>query len=200
MRMDRITWHILAGGIVMQCSTCGFMLPAGATFCTNCGAKMYNQGIPGSQPAGSSQVEPTIAASSPYEATPMNPSSNQQAVPPTAYGSPYNTPQQYSYEAPPPPPPPANVYGAPPPSNAYGAPYASPPGSYVPPVQPPTRPKGPNVGLIIGIIVLLLLVVSGGYLAIHAATSGSKTNTVTPTTTTAQSTPTATTAQSTPAA
>ncbi len=55
----------------MQCSTCGFMLPAGATFCTNCGAKMYNQGIPGSQPAGSSQVEPTIAASSPYEATPM---------------------------------------------------------------------------------------------------------------------------------
>jgi hypothetical protein len=174
----------------MQCSTCGFMLPAGAPFCTNCGAKMYNQGNPGNQPAGSSQVEPTIAASSPYEATPMNPSPNQQAVPPTVYGAPYGTPQQYSYEAPPPPPP-ANAYGAQPPSNPYGAPYAAPPGSYVPPVQqPPTRPKGPNVGLIIGIIVLLLLVVSGGYLAIHAATSGSKTNTATPTATTAQSTPT----------
>ncbi len=163
----------------MQCSTCGFMLPAGATFCTNCGAKMGNQGNPWNQPVGPSQVEPTIAAASPYEATPMNPSSNQQAVPPTVYGAPYSTPQQYSYEAPAPP----QAYGAPP-ANAYGAPYASPPGSFVPPVQqPPTRPKGPNVGLIIGIIVLLLLVVSGGYLAIHAATSGSKTNTVPPTAT-----------------
>jgi hypothetical protein len=175
----------------MQCSTCGFMLPAGAAFCTNCGAKMGNQGIPGSQPAGSSQVEPTIAASSPYGAAPMNPSSNQQAVPPTVYGAPYSTPQQYSYEAPPPPPP-ANVYGTPPPSNPYGAPYAPPPASFVPPVQqPPTRPKGPNVGLIIGIVVLLLLVVGGGFLAIRAASNGSKTNTTTtPTATTAQSTPT----------
>jgi len=152
---------------------------------------MGNQGIPGSQPAGSSQVEPTIAASSPYGAAPMNPSSNQQAVPPTVYGAPYSTPQQYSYEAPPPPPP-ANVYGTPPPSNPYGAPYAPPPASFVPPVQqPPTRPKGPNVGLIIGIVVLLLLVVGGGFLAIRAASNGSKTNTTTtPTATTAQSTPT----------
>ncbi len=167
------------------------MLPAGAAFCTNCGAKMGNQGIPGSQPAGSSQVEPTIAASSPYGATPMNPSSNQQAVPPTVYGAPYSTPQQYSYEAPPPPPP-ANVYGAPPPSNPYGAPYAPPPGSFVPPGQPPTPRQGPRVGLIIGIVVLLLLVVVGGVLAFNAVKGGSQTNTNTPTTTTASSAPTAT--------
>jgi len=122
----------------------------------------------------------------------MNPSPNQQAVPPTVYGSPYSTPQQYSYEAPPPPPP-ANVYGAPPPPNAYGAPYAPSAGSYIPsgqPPTPPTRRKGPGVGLIIGIIVLVLVVVGGGLLAIRAASSGSNTNTVTPTATTASSTAT----------
>ena len=174
----------------MQCSTCGFTLPAGAAFCTNCGAKMRSQGNAGNQPAGSSQVEPTIAASFSYQTPQMNPSPNQQAVPPTVYGAPYSTPQQYSYEAPPPPPP-ANVYGAPPPPNAYGTPYAQTPGSYVPPGQPPTPPtrrKGPGVGLIIGIIVLVLLVVGGGLLAIRAASSGSSTNTVTPTATGASST------------
>jgi zinc-ribbon domain len=176
----------------MQCSTCGFSLPEGAAFCTNCGTKMYSQGNVGNQPVGSSQVEPTIAASSSYQTPPMNPSPNQQAFPPTVYGAPYSTPQQYSDEAPPPPPP-ANVYGAPPPSNTYGAPYAQTPGSYVPPGQPPTPPtrrKGPGVGLIIGIIVLVLLVVGGGFLAIHAASGGSNTNTLTPTATTAQSTST----------
>jgi len=151
---------------------------------------MHSQGNAGNQPAGSSQVEPTIAASFSYQTPQMNPSPNQQAVPPTVYGAPYSTPQQYSYEAPPPPPP-ANVYGAPPPPNAYGTPYAQTPGSYVPPGQPPTPPtrrKGPGVGLIIGIIVLVLLVVGGGFLVIRAASSGSNTNTVTPTTTGASST------------
>ena len=166
------------------------MLPMGSTFCTNCGAKLNSQGNAENQLAGSSQVEPTIAASSSYQAPPMNPSPNQQAVPPTVYGSPYSTPQQYSYEAPPPPPP-ANVYGAPPPPNAYGAPYAPSAASYIPPGQPPTPPtrrKGPGVGLIIGIIVLVLLVVGGGFLVIRAASSGSNTNTVTPTATGASST------------
>ncbi len=174
----------------MQCSTCGFTLPAGAAFCINCGAKVYSQGNAENQLAGSSQVEPTIAASSTYEAPPMTPSPNQQAVPPTVYGAPYSTPQQYSYEAPPPPPP-ANMYGAPPTSNPYGAPYASPPGSFIPPGQPPTPParrKGPGVGLIIGIVVLLLLVVGGGILAFNAVKGGSQTNSVTPTATAAQST------------
>lgn len=186
----------------MQCSTCGFTLPEGATFCTNCGAHQYSQGNVGNQPARPSQVEPTIAASSPYQTPPMNPSPNQQAVPPTVYGAPYSTPQQYSYDAPPPPPP-ANVYTSTPTPNVYGTPYAQTPdygqtpGSYVPPGQPPTPPtrrKGPGVGLIIGIIVLLLVLIGGGLLAIRAASGGSTnntTNTVTPTATTAATATTA---------
>ena len=178
----------------MQCSTCGFTLPEGAGFCTNCGTKLFSQGNVGNQPAGSSQVEPTIAASSSYQPPPMNQSPNQQAVPPTVYGTPYSTPQQYSNEAPPPPPP-ANVYGTPPPPNTYGTSYPQTPGSYVPQGQPSTPParKGPGVGLIIGIIVLVLVVVGGGLLAIRAATGGSTNNstaTVTPTATTASSTAT----------
>lgn len=156
------------------------MLPEGATFCTNCGAQTNSQANVGNQPAGPSQVEPTIAASSSYQAPPMNPAPNQQGVPPpTVYGAPYSTPQQYSYEAPPPPPP----------SNLYGAPYVQTPGSYVPPTPPPAR-KGPRVGLIIGIIVLVLLLVGGGLIALRAATRGSTTNSGTPTATTASSTAT----------
>jgi hypothetical protein len=176
------------------------MLPEGATFCTNCGAKTNSQANVRNQPSGPSQVEPTIAASSSYQAPPMNPTPNQQGVPPTVYGAPYSTPQQYSYEAPPPPPP-SNVYGAP---NTYGTPYApapdygQTPGSYVPPTPPPAR-KGPRVVLIIGIIVLLLLIVGGGLLALRAAKGGSTTNSVTPTAPTASSTaPTATTPAVTP--
>ena len=185
----------------MQCSTCGFSLPEGAAFCTNCGSKMYSQGNAGNQPAGSPQVEPTIAAASSYQTPQANPFQNQQVVPPTVYGAPYSTPQQYSNEAPPPPPP-VNVYGTPPPPNSYGTPYAQTPGygqapgSLVPPGQPPTPPtrrKGPGVGLIIGIIVLVLFIIGGGLLAIRAASGNSNnntTNTVTPTATTAQATAT----------
>ena len=187
----------------MQCRTCGFMLPEGATFCTNCGAKTISQGNVGNQPAGPSQVEPTIAASPSYQTPPMNPTPNQQGVPPTVYGAPYSTPQQYSYEAPPPPPP-SNVYGTPPATNNYGAPpapnaygtpyaqtpgYGQTPGSYVPPTPPPVR-KGPRVGLIIGIIVLVLLILGGGLLALRGASNNSTTNNVTPTATTASSTAT----------
>lgn len=174
----------------MQCSTCGYTLPEGATFCTNCGAKIGNQGNAANQPVWSSQVEPTIAASSTYQ-SPQNPPLNPQNVPPTVYGAPYSTPQQYSSEAPPPPPP-ANMYGAPPQPNVYGTPYGQTPGSYVPQAQPPTPParrKGPGVGLIIGIIVLVLVIVGGGLLAIRAFSSSSNnntTNTVTPTATKAQ--------------
>lgn len=154
---------------------------------------MYSQGNVRNQPAGSSQVEPTIAASSSYQTPQANPFQNQQVVPPTVYGAPYSTPQQYSTEAPPPPPP-ANMYGAPPPPNAYGTPYAQPPGygqvpaSYGPqgqPPTPPTRRKGPGIGLIIGIIVLVLVIIGGGLLAIRAASGGSTTNNATPTATTA---------------
>jgi hypothetical protein len=153
---------------------------------------MISQG----QPAGSSQVEPTIAAS-PYQTPQANQTPNQQGIPPTVYGAPYSTPQQYSYEAPPPPPP-ANPYGASQPQNAYGTPYAQTPGygqtpgAYVP-GQPPTPPpsrKGPRVGLIVGIVALVLVIVIVGVLALRGASSGSTTNNVTPTATTASSTAT----------
>lgn len=180
----------------MQCSTCGYTLPTGAMFCTNCGAKIYNQGSPESQSARPSEIEPTIPASSSF-GVPPNAQPGQSAVPPTAYGGPsYNGPQQYSTEAPPPPPPytygtpstPPGTYGTPP---SYGAPYSPPPGSFVPPVQqPPTPRKGPGAGLIIGIVVLVLLIIVGGFFAIRAATGGSTTNTVTPTATSSSSTPT----------
>ena len=63
----------------------------------------------------------------------------------------------------------------------YGAPFAPAPGAFVPQAQPP-RKKGPNVGLIIGIIVLLLVVVGGGALALKGLShSGGQTNTNTPT-------------------
>ncbi|HXX78104.1 MAG TPA: zinc ribbon domain-containing protein, partial [Ktedonobacteraceae bacterium] len=191
----------------MQCSTCGFTLPAGATFCTNCGAKIYNQGNGGNQPGGFSEVDPTIAAT-PYQTPPNNPSQNPQGVPPTVYGAPYSTPQQYSYDAPPPPPsygtPPPNAYGAPP--NSYGTPnsqtpgYSQTPGTYAP-GQPPTPPparKGPRVVLIIGIIVLIIVVVGVGLFALRGNSGNSTSNTVTPTATTASSTTPAATVTSVP--
>lgn len=52
----------------------------------------------------------------------------------------------------------------------------------MPPAQPP-RKKGPNVGLIIGIVVLLLLLIGGGVLALKGLNHpGGQTNTNTPTT------------------
>ena len=185
----------------MQCSSCGMALPTGAMFCTNCGVKVSNQGTPGTQPPESSQVNPTIPASPYYDPAQFASPSSQPATPPNAYGAPsYNTPQQYSYDAPPPPsaygvspspnlygtppPPPPNSYVAsPPPSNPYGAPYAPPPGSFIPPNQPPTRRQGPRIGLIIGIVVLLLLLIGGGILALRATHSGSQVNNNTATTT-----------------
>ncbi len=177
----------------MQCSNCGFTLPAGATFCTNCGAKIYNQGNGSNQPGGFSEVDPTIAAAPSYQTPQNNPSQNPQGVPPTVYGAPYSTPQQYSYDAPPPPPPaygapPANAYGTPP--NTYGTPYGQTPGTYTPgqtPTPPPTR-KGPRVGLIIGIIVLIIAIVGVGLYAVSRGNSGNSTsNTGTPTATTSSS-------------
>lgn len=179
----------------MQCSSCGMTLPTGATFCTNCGARVSSQGIPpGTQPSESSQVDPTIPASPYYDPAHIASPSRQPATPPTAYGAPsYGTPQQYTYDASPspnaygvspspnvystPPPPPPNSYVAPPPpSNPYGATYAPPPGSFIPPNQPPTRRQGPRIGLIIGIVVLLLLLIGGGILALRASNSGSQVN------------------------
>jgi flagellar basal body-associated protein FliL len=179
----------------MQCRSCGTTLPAGAGFCTNCGTPApYNvpsPGAPGAQPAGSPRYEPTVLASPSYDPTQVAPQSGQPGIPPTAYG----TPPPDSYGAPPPPPnpygtPPPNTYGAPAPSSTpygYGAPYAPPPGSFIPPNQPPRR-KGPGAGLIIGIVAVVLLLVIGGVFALRAAQNSTQGNTNTGTATTVPST------------
>lgn len=167
----------------MQCSRCGAPVQQGMAFCPNCGTpypSAQNAPIPPTQYAGPSQYDPTVA-SQPYNAgqayaPPANPYASQAPAPyetPGGYGAPppdaYNA--QSAYGTPPPPPP-----------NVYGAPYAPPPGAFMPPAQPP-RKKGPNVGLIIGIIVLLILLIGGGVLALRGLNhSSGQTNTTTPTT------------------
>lgn len=165
----------------MQCSRCGAPVQPGMAFCPNCGLpypSAQNAPIPPTQYAGPSsgnqgaqQYAPQAPAS--YE----TPGSYGAPPPPDPYGgqSPYGTP------------PPPNVYnnaqspyGAPPPPN-YGAPYAPTPGGFAPQSQPP-RKKGPNVGLIVGIVALLLVLIVGGVLALKGLNhSGGQTNTNTPT-------------------
>lgn len=167
----------------MQCSRCGAPVQQGMTFCPNCGTpypSAQNAPIPPTQYAGPSSYDPTVMSqpynagqASPPPASPYAPQSPSQYETPGAYGAPpppnsYNA--QSAYGTPPPPP---NMYGAPP--------YAPAPGAFMPQAQPP-RKKGPNVGLIIGIIVLLIVVVVGGVLALKGlGHSGGQTNTNTPT-------------------
>ncbi len=167
----------------MQCSRCGAPIQQGMAFCPNCGTpypSAQNAPIPPTQYAGPSSYDPTVMAQQPYNAGQAAPQPANPYAPQAP--SPYETPGSYGT---PPPPPNAfnaqNAYGTPPPPNMYGAPYAPAPGAFIPPAQPP-RKKGPNVGLIIGIIVLLLLLVGGGALALKGLNhAGNQTNTNTPT-------------------
>ncbi|HVB72411.1 MAG TPA: zinc-ribbon domain-containing protein [Ktedonobacteraceae bacterium] len=141
----------------MQCSRCGTPVQQGMAFCPNCGtpytpAQMASGGAPASSP----QYDPTVAAPRPYDPT--------VAVPPPYAGQGFQPPlnpapggynAQAGYGTPPPPP------------NAYVPPYAPPPGAFMPPNQPPQK-KGPNVGLIIGIVALLIVLIGGGLLAVKA--------------------------------
>ena len=183
----------------MQCSRCGAPYQQGMAFCPNCGTPYASaQNAPGAAPvpptqyAGSSSYDPTVAA------PPYNPGNAGQAFPP-ASSSPsqpgyndYNSPPAYqapSYNASsgygtPPPSPNAynaqNAYGTPPPPpNMYGAPYAPAPGAFTPQSQPPKK-KGPNVGLIIGIVVLLVVIVVGSVFALKGNHNGGQTNAGTP--------------------
>ena len=150
----------------MQCSRCGVPVQQGMAFCPNCGTpypSAQNAPLPPTQYAGPSSYDPTVM-SQPYNAGQASPPPASPYAPQAP--SPYQTPGSYGT----PPPPNAfnaqNAYGTPPPPpNMYGAPYAPAPGAFMPQAQPP-RKKGPNVGLIIGIVVLLIVVVGGGALAL----------------------------------
>lgn len=173
----------------MQCSRCGAPIQPGMTFCPNCGlpyAPAQNAPIPPTQYAGPSSVD---QGAQPYP-PPANPYAPQGPAPyqtPGSYGAP-PPPDAYGAQSPYGTPPPPNAYnnaqspyGTPPPPPNYGAPYAPAPGAFTPQAQPP-RKKGPNVGLIIGIVVLLLILVVGGVLALKGLSHpGGQTNTNTPT-------------------
>src|SRR5260221_7023114 len=183
----------------MQCRSCGAPLRSGSTFCTNCGAATpYN--ISGAQPAGPPQYQPIDPSSPQAQATP------QSGIAPGVYGAPsYGMPQEQAYGTPPP-----NPYGTPvfpgayaappPPPTPYGGQYAPAPGSFIPPPDQPPRRQGPNVGLIIGIVALVVLLVAGWIIALLATRNNPQTNTNRPTVTTTSSPITPTTQAVTPTA
>ena len=162
--------------IIMKCQVCQADLPAGSTFCTNCGTPVPSNpyGSPASPSSPNQGIAPTMLASSPPP-DPYAPQSNPYAQPANPYGTPST---DYGASA----PPPANPYNVPP-ANPYGAPPASPygtpsspgynpaPGGFgapsVPYGQPPYIPqppkkKGPNGCVIAAIIVVAIVVLIGG--------------------------------------
>jgi hypothetical protein len=147
----------------MNCTACGRQLPAGVTYCPNCGTPTpayYN-------PGGTSPDNLTVASSS----------SNEPPPPPyTNYGSePYGMPSPYST-------PPA-PYDTPTPAS-----YVSNSGTQLaPPPLPPQR-RGNRTGLIIGVVVLVLVIIVGGVLAVSRLGSQGSSATATPTVAPAQAT------------
>ena len=157
----------------MKCQVCQYDLPAGVTFCPNCGtpvpANPYgqpssspNQGIPPTVMASPSSpnqgVAPTVMASSPtpppdpYGAPPV---SNPYGTPSTDYGA--STPSS-PYGAPPPYNPAPTPYGAPP-----QAPYGTP-GMYGQPMPPKKSNRGCVTAIIIAVV--LFVVVVGGIIGL----------------------------------
>jgi Domain of Unknown Function (DUF1080) len=157
-----------------RCQRCGTPLPPNEVNCRTCGE--YN--APMQTPSGMTWGSPTPQTQMPYGGGQYG---GQQWGSPAAPPIP-NVP--YGGTPPPQHPLPNNYYGTanptPNPNNFYAAPtqnvYAPPSMNGMngyqpagmngyPPTrydQPPQGKRGPNVGLIIGIVVILLLLVGGG--------------------------------------
>src|SRR5579884_1704312 len=133
------------------CRHCGTSLAPGEAFCSNCGRR-YEE---------SAMVEPTARGTSSSFAGETNPT--QQNSEPTLLATPSPTPSsrpsgytasgQAQYATPPPSPYPS--YNGP----AYGQ---QPTPGYAPqgaPAQPAAR-KGPNIGLIVGIVALVVILIA----------------------------------------
>jgi hypothetical protein len=172
------------------CKQCGTPLASGEMFCGNCGTRYAEPAVieptqytgpsssspsqyPGVSNPSQLQIEPTQYAGPSSVGSPYG-------TPP--YGStPYSTPNQQSYAPPPPsgmtPPPPYDTY-APPPGVAPGQ-----MGGF--PQAPEPQKKRANVGLIIGLVLLVLVVACGtGVYVIGRSVANNATNvtnTVTPT-------------------
>lgn len=169
------------------CQRCGNPLVSGEVYCSNCGARYLEPGaVEPTQRASSSYpdvsspgqlpFEPTQYAGSPYDNPPYG-------APSTSYGSPgsnYTPPPAPTYA----PSPPSNVpfggaYGQQPPGQYGGVPgiYGQQPGQYgagYP--QPPQPKKGPNIGLILGVVVLLVLLIGGGLFLLTRPKGGTTNN------------------------
>jgi hypothetical protein len=184
------------------CQKCGNPLAPGEVYCSNCGTRYSEPGAveptqrasssyPGVSSPGQPPIEPTQYAgpastpSSPYAGSPYD--NPPYGAPSTSYGSPgsnYTPPSPPAYT----PSPPSNVpYGG-----AYGQQqagqygdvpgvYGQQPGQYgMGYPQPPQPKKGPNIGLILGVVVLLVLLIGGG-LFLLTRPKGGTTNTGNPT-------------------
>src|SRR5207247_10938581 len=154
----------------MNGSSCATQIPAGATNCPTSGAAVphyYSY-------SGTASSEPTIPAQ-PYAAP--------QQTPSTAYGS-------QPYGGPPQPPPPYGTPPPPPPYYPYRPPQQIPQGPQGPP--PPVRRRGSRAGLIVGLVLLVLVLVAGGiFVAVSRLGRGSPSSTTstTPTRVNATTTP-----------
>jgi hypothetical protein len=194
------------GPPTQRCLRCGTPLPPNVVTCVNCGT--YNPvAQPGVSPEqgqiqwGGSQPQTTFGggqySESQWGQTSVSPPQNNQwgqtpAQPQNnTFGTPY-TPQPSS---------PNNYYPMPGQNqqsnfnNYYAAPqqnaYYSPPvpahlNGYAPVgyTQPPPSKRGPNVGLIVGIFLLLILLIGGafaGYLYVKSHNQNSNATSVTPT-------------------
>jgi hypothetical protein len=123
----------------MNCSVCGNPLPAGVTYCPNCGSSTANlyslSGEAPNDPTARASEEPpppppiiTSYGDQPYGSAPTNP-----------YETPYSIPYNPYTTAPPPAPAPSMQPSSPP---------------------PPRRRN--RTGLIVGVVILVLLLIAGG--------------------------------------
>lgn len=138
----------------MQCPNCGTENPEGTHFCSNCGAKLESQTVPEqpqtqpTEPVQPAQTQPLYSQVTESPAQPAQPTDQM----PYQYGAPQPEPTQQTYQ-----------YGTPQPEQQppYGsAPQPQPQSgqSYQAGYQPaPAQKKGPNKGLIIGIVAAVVV-------------------------------------------
>lgn len=138
----------------MQCPNCGSENPEGTHFCNNCGTKLESQTVP-EQP----QVQPTEPAQ-PAQSQPLYSQVTESPAQPTQstdqmpyqYGAPQPEPTQQTYQYGTPQPEQQSPYGsAPQPQPQSGQSYQA---GYQP---APAQKKGPNKGLIIGIVAAVVV-------------------------------------------
>ncbi len=165
------------------CPQCGNPLAPSEMYCSNCGTRyMESAEIDPTQRASSSNQGQGPANPSP---TPMEPTQYAGSSSSSPYGSSLYSNTAYGsggQSFSPPPPPNASYtppYGGVPDAHGQQSPMQPPPGGFV---QPPQARKGPNIGLIIGVVVLLLVLVGGGIgIYSFAKSKSSTTNATTPT-------------------